>query len=398
MDIYDVFCKKIGYRKLSKREKILFSILILLVIEFLFYNFLLNDQVQSTSEANLKENLSPIEEEFTYKGFDDFSQEKLEKISSESNISKDSFSKDSQSDIESLIISGRVRSLDLNSIEGLTNYYGYSNIDILRSDEGNFAYRLKAEKPSKAIYYNNLKKAYFGENNLKEEVRTEEEKKVASQGPKAEKITNTKKNIKIENKKQTKASKKTNNKGKAQIKGQEEKIINLNKNNFAISHSILSNEKKSESKFDFAFNKEDEGLKFVESDDIKLDYYPEDKVTSVYVRKKDLKDLVKLGVDRHCNGISLSIFLPNKSFKEMGTINIAGNYSPYRGEILENNWTRIDLYQDDMSYIYFTPEDDKDLLIFIKEVDYHEEERSLYPNWACNLHRNNFTPLKHCWT
>ena len=64
----------------------------------------------------------------------------------------------------------------------------------------------------------------------------------------------------------------------------------------------------------------------------------------------------------------------------MGTKNIAGNYLPYKGEILENNWTRIDLYQDDMSYIYFTPEDNKDLLIFIKEVDYHEEERSLYPN------------------
>ncbi|MHC5099534.1 hypothetical protein ACYSNN_06770, partial [Peptoniphilus genitalis] len=87
-----------------------------------------------------------------------------------------------------------------------------------------------------------------------------------------------------------------------------------------------------------------------------------------------------LGVDRHCNGVSLSIYIPNKSCKDMGTINIAGNYLPYRGEILENNWTRIDLYQDDMSYIYFTPEDNKDLLIFIKEVDYHEEERSLYPN------------------
>lgn len=397
MDIYDVFCKKIGYRKLSKREKILFSILILLVIEFLFYNFLLKDQVQSTSEANLKENLSPIEEEFTYKGFDDFSQDKLEKISSESNISKDSFSKDSQSDIESLIISGRVRSLDLNTIEGLTNYYGYSNIDILRSDEGNFTYRFKAEKPSKAIYYNDLKKAYFGENNLKEEVKPEEEKKVASEEPKAEKITNTKKNIKIENKKQTKASKKTSSKGKAQIKGQEDKINNLNKNNFAKSPSNISNEKKSESIYDFAFNKEDDGLKFVESEGIKLDYYPEDKVTSVYVSKNDLKDLVKLGVDRHCNGVSLSIYLPNKSFKEMGTINIAGNYLPYRGEILENNWTRIDLYQDDMSYIYFTPEDNKDLLIFIKEVDYYEEERSLYPNWACNLHRNNFTSLKHWW-
>ena len=64
----------------------------------------------------------------------------------------------------------------------------------------------------------------------------------------------------------------------------------------------------------------------------------------------------------------------------MGTINIAGQILPYRGEILESEWTKIDLYQNDISYIYFIPEDDKDLLIFIKEVDYHEEEQSLYPN------------------
>lgn len=393
MDIYDIFCKKIGYRKLSKREKILFSILILLVIEFLFYNFLLKNQVQSTSESNLKEDHASIEDEFTYKGFDDFSQDKLEKISSESNISKDGFSKDSQSDIESLIISGKVSSLDLNTIESLTNYYGYSNIDLLRSDEGNFTYSFKAEKPSKAISYNDLKKAYFGENNLKEEVKPQEEKKVASEEKKVEKITNSKKNIKIENKKQTKTSKKTNYKHKDQIKGHEEKINKLKKNNFAVIPSILPEEKKSESIFDFAPNKVDEGLKFVESDGIKLDYYPEDKITSVFASKKDIKDLLKLGVDRHCNGVSLSIYLPNKSFKEMGTINIAGQILPYRGEFLESEWTRIDLYQNDISYLYFIPEDDKDLLIFIKEVDYHEEEQSLYPNWACNLHWNNFTSL-----
>lgn len=379
MDIYDVFCKKIGYRKLSKREKILFSILILLLIEVLFYNFLLKDQVQSTSEANLKENLSPIEDKITYSGFDDFSQDKLEKISSESNISKDSFSKDSQSDIESLIISGRVSLHDINTIESLTNYYGYSNIDLLRSDEGNFTYRFKAEKPSKAIYYNDLKKAYFGENKL-EEVKKEEEKKVASEESKTEKITNTKKNNKIENKKQTKKSIKSNSSGKNQIKGHEEKINNLNKNNFAISPSNLTNEDKRQSIIDYDSIKDEEGLKFIESDGIKLDYYPEDKVTSVYVSQKDLKDPVKLGVDRHCNGVSLSIYLPNKSFKEMGTINIAGDYSPFRGEILDKEWSRIDLYQNDISYIYFIPEDNKDLLIFIKEVDYHEEEQSFYPN------------------
>lgn len=392
MDIYDIFCKTIGYRKLSKREKILSSLLILLLIEFLFYNFLLKDQVQSISEASFKESLpAKEEEEFTYKGFDDFSQDKLEKIVNESKLSKDSFSKETQSDIESLIISGSVKSLDLNTIEDLTNYYGYSNIDLLRSDEGNFTYRFKAEKPSRAIYYSDLKKAYFGESQVKEEAKTEnkvnpenKEEPKETQEKKAEKIINTKKSISLKNKKQPSTSKKTISKDKNLIKGHEEKIKESNKKNYVISPSILTDEKKSESIFDFDSNNSNEALKFIESDKVKLDYYPEDKVTSVYVSKKDLRDIVKLGVDRHCNGLSLSIYLPNKSFREMGTINIAGDYSPFSGEIFENNWTRINLYQDDISYIYFIPEGNRDLLFFLKEVDYHEEEQSLYPNWAGN--------------
>ena len=66
---------------------------------------------------------------------------------------------------------------NLNKIENLINYYGYSSIDLTRSDEGNFNYRLKAEKPSKAIYYSDLKKAYFGENKQIEEKKSEDKEK-----------------------------------------------------------------------------------------------------------------------------------------------------------------------------------------------------------------------------
>lgn len=380
MDIYDIFCKKIGYRKLSKREKILSSLLILFLIEFLFYNFLLKNEVQSTSEASLRDNMPVIEEEFTYKGFDDFSQDKLEKIAKESNISKDNFSKESQSDIESLIINGRVNSLDLNKIEDLTNYYGYSSIDLTRSDEGNFNYRLKAEKPSKTIYYSDLKKAYFGENKQAEEKKTEDkEKEEIAKEKNSEKIINTKKKTQLKNKKQSNIKNKAKN--QKQIKGHEEIIKNLDKNNLLASPSILSDENVKKNANEYEKNKSgEEGLKFIGSDEIKLDYYPGDGITSVFASKKDLNDAVKLGVDRHCNGLSFYIYLPNKSFKEMGTINIAGENLPFNGEILENQWTRINLTQDDISYIYFIPEDNMDLLFFLKEVDYYEEEQGLYPN------------------
>lgn len=325
-----------------------------------------------------------IEEEFTYKGFHDFSQDKLEKIAKESNISKDNFSKESQSDIESLIIKGSVNSNNLNKIENLTNYYGYSSIDLTRSDEGNFNYRFKAEKPSKAIYYSDLKKAYFGENKQIEEKKSEDkEKKEAIDEKNSENITNTKKNIQLKNKKQSNIKNKAKN--QKQIKGHEETIKNSDKNNLLAKTSNSIESIKSESIFEQDKTKSnEEGLKFIESNDIKLDYYPEDGITSVFASKKDLNDKVKLGVDRHCNGISFSIYFPNKSFREMGTINIAGENLPFSGEILENQWTRINLDQDDISYIYFIAEDDKDLLFFLKEVDYYEEEQGFYPNWTSN--------------
>ena len=323
-----------------------------------------------------------IEKEFTYKGFRDFSQDKLEKIAKESNISKDNFSKESQSDIESLIIKGSVNSNNLNKIENLINYYGYSSIDLTRSDEGNFNYRLKAEKPSKAIYYSDLKKAYFGENKQIEEKKSEDkEKQDVTKEKNSEKITNTKKNIQLKNKKQSNI--KNIAKNQKQIKGHEETIKNLDKNSISAKPLNLSDSIKSESIFEQDKTKSnEEGLKFIESDNIKLDYYPEDGITSVFASKKDLNDKVKLGVDRHCNGLSFSIYLPKKSFREMGTINIAGENLPFSGEILENQWTRINLAQDDISYIYFIAEEDEDLLLFLKEVDYYEEEQGLYPNWV----------------
>ena len=50
MDIFDILSKKIGYRNLSKREKILLIILTLLLIEFLFYNLLIRKEREELSE------------------------------------------------------------------------------------------------------------------------------------------------------------------------------------------------------------------------------------------------------------------------------------------------------------------------------------------------------------
>ena len=89
MDIFDTLSKKIGYRRFSNREKILFVILILLFIEFLFYNFLIRAEAQKVSEVDFKESLKSEERGYKYSGFKDFSKENIDKISAENNLNRD---------------------------------------------------------------------------------------------------------------------------------------------------------------------------------------------------------------------------------------------------------------------------------------------------------------------
>ena len=96
-------------------------------------------------------------------------------------------------------------------------------------------------------------------------------------------------------------------------------------------------------------------------------------MASVFVHEKNLTDMIKLGLDRSCDGISLSLYFPYKACKEIGTINSYGEKVPFTGDIFEGQWFRVNLFQYDTSYIYFIPENDKDLFLFIKEVDFHEE-------------------------
>ena len=80
MDIFDILSKKIGYRNLSKREKILLIILTLLLIEFLFYNLLIRKEREELSEKELNSSIYRENLDYKYNGFGDFSSESVSKI------------------------------------------------------------------------------------------------------------------------------------------------------------------------------------------------------------------------------------------------------------------------------------------------------------------------------
>lgn len=386
MDIFDIFCKKIGYRRFSKREKILSCLLILLLTEFLFYNFLIKKDLQKISELDSNNNFKEEVEDYEFKGFEDFSPEKLEKISKENNLNADNFSKESQSDLESLYIMGNVGSKNLNNIKNFTDYYGYSNINLTRKDESTYTYNFKVEKPSKAIFYSDLKKAYFKENEISSQNKKDINKKKAEEKKNIEKIKNTNgtKNTKdkrknpeikriISSKSRTKSMLK--NKNSNLIKGHEEILSTPNKNlqlketedNNNLDYKDLEIEEHEN------LNYYVEDCSFVTEDGVDIKFYKDSALTSVFVDEKNLAEMVKLGLDRSCDGISMSLYFPYKSCKEFGTINTYGEKVPFTGEVFEGQWFRVNLFQYDTSCIYFIPENDKNLFFFIKDVDFHEE-------------------------
>lgn len=374
MDIFDNLSKKIGYRRFSNREKILFVVLILLLLEFLFYNFLIRAEAQKISEVDFNEGLKTEDASYKYRGLKDFSKENLDKIALENNLNRDNFTKEGQTDIETLSISGKVGNGDIEKISSLTNYYGYSNIELNRSDENSFSYRLKAEKPSSAIYYSDLKSAYFKENegtNIKAEDKKEEASlEKAEVNKKAEEIKNTKapeiKNTKKEAAKEKTSASEIQNKTNI-IKGHEESL--------SIFDDLKDNKNKVPSIFeglDFE-NKDAKEYKFFADSRVRVNYYKESGITSYFVNSKDLYDFIQLGLEKPCDGISLSLLFPYDSCREIGVINSYGERIPFSGKIYQAEWFRVNLLEKDIDYIYFIPQNNEDLFFFVKEVECNEK-------------------------
>lgn len=384
MDIFDVLSKKISYRRFSKREKILLVIFILLFLEFLFYNFLIKNEKQKISEIQFNESIESEKINYKYSGLENFSKENIDKIVAENNFKEENIAKEAETDIETLSISGIINNGDIGKISKLTNYYGYSNITLNRNDENTFNFEFKAEKPSKAVYYSDLKSAYFNEKNSSNLNNKESEKEnLNSKDDKKDKKITDIKNIKATELQSTnkkimknltlkgKESLKTNNKDNV-IKGHEEKLSNLNGVKDNIDNKAKDKLESNHNNLDLEINKNEEN-KFIVDNNVNTNYYSESGIISIFVDKEKIYDIIKLGVNKHCNGISLSLLFPYDSCKEIGIINLAGEKIPFTGKILQNEWFRINLFAEDISYIYFLPQNNEDLFFFIKEVEYNED-------------------------
>ena len=168
-----------------------------------------------------------------------------------------------------------------------------------------------------------------------------------------------------------KESLKTNNKDNV-IKGHEEKLSNLNVLKSSIDNKDKEKVETNFNNLDLESNKNKEN-KFIVDNYVNTNYYNESGIISIFVDKEKIYDIIKLGVNKHCDGISLSLLFPYDSCKEIGIINLSGEKIPFTGKIYQNEWFRINLFAEDISYIYFLPQNNEDLFFFIKEVEYNED-------------------------
>ena len=215
------FAKKIKLRKLSKRESLLLTVFLLVLIQFILYFFIINPK--KTAYDNLvnkdfKDEI--IIKNKPYTGLRDFNKDSIDKFLLENNIAKENINESTNHNVDILQVQKDIKVDELANLEKLTKYYGYSNINLHRKNQDTYDLILRAEKETEKVSYDDIRKAYFktderSDANNKEEIKQNVQKvsikennnSSAKVGGKVSRVRKEK--INIEPKKALKKEKKT---------------------------------------------------------------------------------------------------------------------------------------------------------------------------------------------
>lgn len=215
------FAKKIKLRKLSKRESLLLTVFLLILTQFILYFFIINPK--KTAYDNLvnkdfKDEI--IIKNKPYTGLRDFNKDSIDKFLLENNIAKENINESTNHNVDILQVQKDIKVDELANLENLTKYYGYSNINLHRKNQDTYDLILRAEKETKKVSYDDIRKAYFktdekSDANNKEEIKQKVQKvsvkennnSSAKVGGKVSRVRKEK--INIEPKKALKKEKKT---------------------------------------------------------------------------------------------------------------------------------------------------------------------------------------------
>lgn len=176
------FAKKIKLRKLSKRESLLLTVFLLILIQFILYFFIINPK--KTAYDNLvnkdfKDEI--IIKNKPYTGLRDFNKDSIDKFLLENNIAKENINESTNHNVDILQVQKDIKVDELANLENLTKYYGYSNINLHRKNQDTYDLILRAEKETEKVSYDDIRKAYFktderSDANSKEEIKQDVQK------------------------------------------------------------------------------------------------------------------------------------------------------------------------------------------------------------------------------
>lgn len=376
------FAKKIKLRKLSKRESLLLTVFLLILIQFILYFFIINPK--KTAYDNLvnkdfKDEI--IIKNKPYTGLRDFNKDSIDKFLLENNIAKENINESKNHNVDILQVQKDIKVDELANLEKLTKYYGYSNINLHRKNQDTYDLILRAEKETEKVSYDDIRKAYFktderSDANNKEEIKQNVQKvsikennnSSAKVGGKVSRVRKEK--INIEPKKALKKEKKTE-----KIKEVKEiKKIDIPVEELFVPSKGQIDELKSD-----PFSIDLKGLTSI-NDNCKLTYIANIYCLSIYYKNSKTEPII-LDLANEEDYISFDV-LYTKDFKGRIGVITKNNEFVTCDDIKDDKdksldfgqWIRMEFKEEDIKQIFIEDTSEDENIILIRDLRHDNYE------------------------
>lgn len=376
------FAKKIKLRKLSKRESLLLTVFLLVLIQFILYFFIINPK--KTAYDNLvnkdfKDEI--IIKNKPYTGLRDFNKDSIDKFLLENNIAKENINESTNHNVDILQVQKDIKVDELANLEKLTKYYGYSNINLHRKNQDTYDLILRAEKETEKVSYDDIRKAYFktderSDTNSKEEIKQNVQKvsikennnSSAKVGGKVSRVRKEK--INIEPKKALKKEKKTE-----KIK----EVKEIKKIDIPVEELFVPSKDQIEELKSDPFSIDLKGLTSI-NDNCKLTYIANIYCLSIYYKNSKTEPII-LDLANEEDYISFDV-LYTKDFK--GRIGVITKNNEFvtcydikddKDKSLDfGKWIRMEFKEEDIKQIFIEDESEDENIILIRDLRHENYE------------------------
>ena len=382
------FAKKIKLRKLSKRESLLLTVFLLVLIQFILYFFIINPK--KTAYDNLvnkdfKDEI--IIKNKPYTGLRDFNKDSIDKFLLENNIAKENINESTNHNVDILQVQKDIKVDELANLEKLTKCYGYSNINLHRKNQDTYDLILRAEKETEKVSYDDIRKAYFktdekSDANNKEEIKQNVQKvSIKENNNSSDKVGGKvsrvrKEKINIEPKKALKKEKKTEKiKEVKEIKD----IKEIKKIDIPVEELFVPSKDQIEELKSDPFSIDLKGLTSI-NDNCKLTYIANIYCLSIYYKNSKTEPII-LDLANEEDYISFDV-LYTKDFKGRIGVITKNNELVTCDDVKDDKdksldfgqWIRMEFKEEDIKQIFIEDESEDENIILIRDLRHENYE------------------------